>query len=229
MATIKDAKSDLRKQMKGKLSALDENKISQQSQKAQNLILSLPQYAQAKRLSIYLSMPKSEAQTDLLVQHALKNGKKVFVPYIHKPSGSKRKVIDMLRLHSLDEFEQGLTSDKWGIPSLPSDSVESRENAMGGKSVSNGEEPVETYDGEGRGDEGTLDLVVVPGVAFDEGMNRLGHGAGFYDAYFTRFCSDGTRTPFLGRSHARTYRSDVLSLPCRPAWFVSTQLTRGAT
>ena len=191
-----DAKKDFRKEIKAKLSQLTGDEITAQSAKAQDLVLNLKQYKEAQTLSIYLSMPKSESQTTKLVHDALHQGKKVFVPYIHQPRTGP-KIIDMLRLASVAEFD-GLERDGWGIPSLAADSVEGRENAMGGRGLSSGENPPETEDGEGRKGEGTLDLVVLPGVAFDQGMNRLGHGRGFYDAYLSRFCSDGTRKPYLG-------------------------------
>ena len=191
-----DAKKDFRKEIKSKLSQLSSDEITEQSLKAQNLVLGLKQYQTAQSLSIYLSMPKAEAQTDKIVHDALSQNKKVFIPYIHQPSTGP-KIIDLLRLASTSEFEN-LERDSWGIPSLPSDSIESRENAMGGRGLSSGEMPPETKDGEGRKGEGTLDLVVLPGVAFDQGMNRLGHGRGFYDAYLSRFCADGTRKPYLG-------------------------------
>ena len=202
-----DAKKDFRKEIKTNLSHLTEDEITSQSQKAQDLILGLKQYKAAQTLSIYLSMPKAETQTDKIVHDALHQGKKVFVPYIHRPPTGP-KIIDMLRLSSIAEFE-GLERDGWGIPSLPADSVEGRENAIGGTGLSSGENPPETEDGEGRKGEGTLDLVVLPGVAFDQGMNRLGHGRGFYDAYLSRFCADGTRKPFLGESHLLFTGMDV--------------------
>ena len=191
-----DAKKDFRKEIKIRLKQLSENEIVAQSRKAQDLILGLKEYQAAEALSVYLSMPKAEAQTNAIVQDALNNGKKVFIPYIHQPRTGP-KIIDMLRLASISEFES-LQRDSWGIPSLPADSVETRENAMGRKGLSTGDNPPETEDGEGRKGEGTMDLVVMPGVAFDQGMNRLGHGRGFYDAYLSRFCADGTRKPYLG-------------------------------
>lgn len=204
-----DAKKDFRKEIKSRLKQLSEDEIKEQSRKAQDLILGLKQYRDAQTLSIYLSMPKAEAQTDKIVHEALNNGKRVFVPYIHQPRTGP-KIIDMLRLASVSEYEN-LQRDSWGIPSLPADSVESRENAMGGKGLSAGDNPPETEDGEGRKGEGTLDLVVMPGVAFDQGMNRLGHGRGFYDAYLSRFCADGTRKPYLGRLHSGTFAAFPLT------------------
>lgn len=186
-----DAKKALRKDVKSRLSSLSHEEIFQQSRRAQQQILHLPQYRDATRISVYLSMPKAEAQTDLIIHDAFGAGKKVFVPYIHRPQGEpkKRSIIEMLRLQSVEEYE-GLARDGWGIPSLPSHGLESRENAKGGKELE-----------VARGQGGGLDLVVVPGVAFDTEMNRLGHGAGFYDEYLTRYCEEGSKErPFLGKS-----------------------------
>ena len=196
MATTseKDAKKALRKQIKDRLSTLSEDEIATQSKRAQETILSLQQYQNAKRIGIYLSMPKSEAQTDLLIRNAFNGNTKVFVPYLHSvPSetgGKKRKIMDMLRLNSLEEYET-LEHDSWGIPSLAAESVESRENAMGGVGLASDNE-----------ESAGLDLIVVPGVAFDREGARTGHGAGFYDAFLSRFCEDGKRVkPYLGEWH----------------------------
>lgn len=191
------AKRALRKEIKAKLSALHEDEIAKQSKIAQRAILNHPQYQNAKSLSIYLSMPANEAQTSLLVHNALAAGKVVFVPYLYTPvtspdEGKKRKVMDMLRLGSVQEYES-LEKDAWGIPSLSDNGVEARQNAMGGVDLSLGEGH---SNGERHG--GGLDLVVVPGVAFDGQGNRLGHGAGFYDSFLTRFC-DGRKKPYLGK------------------------------
>jgi len=143
-------------------------------------------------------MPTAEARTDIILQHALSSDKKVFVPHLHKMAGdvgSKRKVMHMLRLNSFDEFN-GLARDSWGIPYLPTGSIQQRENAMGGTGIGLDDSDVA---GSGNGSETAgLDLIVMPGVAFDPHMGRLGHGAGFYDSYLSRLCGkDGIRKPYL--------------------------------
>lgn len=205
MATTREAKKALRKEIKTTLSTLGEDEITTQSNKVKDLILSLPQYQKATRLSIYLSMPQGELRTDAIVRDALDKGKKVFIPYI---AGKGRSAtMDMLRLASLSDLNS-LERDDWGIPTLPSNSINERENAAGGTGLVEIEE-LEAMDGveaqrygretaPGRGEEGTLDLIVMPGVAFDVGLGRLGHGAGYYDGFLTRFCGDGTMKPFLG-------------------------------
>ncbi|KAI7237007.1 hypothetical protein KC330_g3428 [Hortaea werneckii] len=127
-----------------------------------------------------------------------------------KPKKKKRKMrMEMLKLNSLEEFEL-LERDSWGIPSLPPPSLAGRENARGGfgpesRPYRPGEE--EREEGKGKSEDGNevvegngggLDLIVVPGVAFDRGMARMGHGAGFYDGYLTRLVTEGRhRKPFL--------------------------------
>ena len=40
---------------------------------------------------------------------------------------------------------------------------------------------------EGDGDDSPLDLLLMPGLAFDAAGNRLGRGGGFYDAFIERY------------------------------------------
>lgn len=151
-------------------------------------------------------MDGKEISTSSIVQNALSSGKKVFVPYIHKAgSGSSaQSIMDMMELSSWEDFQM-LEKDKWGIPSLPSSTLDNRENVFGGHGLSrSGDVSV------GEGTENiveakvnALDLIVVPAVAFDHHFRRLGHGKGYYDTFFSR-CRDeiakGTldRMPTLG-------------------------------
>ncbi|KAI7208048.1 hypothetical protein KC333_g9280 [Hortaea werneckii] len=125
-----------------------------------------------------------------------------------KPKKKKRKMrMEMLKLNSLMEFEL-LERDSWGIPSLPPASLAGRENARGGFGPEGWPSPPGKEErGERKGKDdgkvvqengGGLDLIVVPGVAFDREMARMGHGAGFYDGYLTRLVTEGRhKKPFL--------------------------------
>jgi 5-formyltetrahydrofolate cyclo-ligase len=207
MATGQQLKAQLRTRIKDSLAHVTATSVESQSIAAQNVILSMPEYFRAKRVGIYLCMPTSEAQTYALVRDAFKHDKAVFVPYIHAevktderdPDGQanatakppkKKKVMSMLRLNSLHEYEN-LESDSWGIPTLPKSDLDGRENAKGGKGLA-GESSSEGSGG--------LDLIVMPGVAFDHQMNRTGHGAGYYDKFLSDFCKDQNRKkPLLGK------------------------------
>lgn len=124
-------------------------------------------------------MPNGEIQTDAIVRHALQSGKKVFVPYLHKlqspPLGTPRSVMDMVDLCSLSDYET-LQRDSWGIPTINSDTVHQREHILENSTKGSG----------------GLDMIFMPGVAFDIDPNtgfvrRLGHGKGFYDYFLHRY------------------------------------------
>lgn len=122
-------------------------------------------------------MPVGELSTTGIVRDALQRGKRVYIPYIH--THNKTSVMDMLALESMTEFES-LQPDKWGIPSLQSTQADGRPDCF-----TTG-----------------LDLVVMPGMAFDRDFRRLGHGKGYYDHFLTRYSKWSNKMPFLGKSHS---------------------------
>jgi 5-formyltetrahydrofolate cyclo-ligase len=139
-------------------------------------------------------MPTGEIQTDAIVRHALQSGKEVFVPYLHKnPSpapDSPTRIMDMVRLEGLQDYES-LQRDRWGIPSIPASTARERQRILGSPGVHHSDEVV-------------LDLILMPGVAFDIDpdtgeLRRLGHGRGFYDFFINRhkskIASLGVREP----------------------------------
>ena len=149
----------------------------------------MPEYRAARSISVYLSMSAGEVSTSGVVDHALRHGKRVFVPYIYRrltPSeGQPASVMDMLELQSIDDFAS-LQPDHWGIPALSNDSVSSRANSFGGTGLS-------AVGGAPQG----LDLILLPGMAFDSSFGRLGRGKGFYD-YFLHRCRLTSSMPFRG-------------------------------
>ncbi|KAL8838224.1 MAG: hypothetical protein Q9170_002214 [Blastenia crenularia] len=146
-------------------------------------------------------MPKGEMPTGSIVASAFRYGKEVYVPYIDRAEAPTSKypasAMDMVSLHSQEDLER-LETDSWGIPTPSRSSVAGRKRCLGwgalDDALSKGRE-------EGMQD---LDMIVMPGVAFDRGFARLGHGKGFYDFFLARYqralensSSSGIRMPFL--------------------------------
>ena len=118
-------------------------------------LLALAEYQQARSISVYLSMEK-EIQTSQLLRKMLKDKKHIYIPRCTKDE------MHMLRLHSWQDF-QSLPRNAWNIPEpLPDD--DEREVAFGSK-------------------ENALDLIIMPGLCFNEAGVRLGHGKGYYDKF----------------------------------------------
>ncbi|KAJ4416947.1 hypothetical protein N0V85_002064 [Neurospora sp. IMI 360204] len=177
MASLNAAKQQIRSAMKNKLGALSNETVKSQSSVVFNTLRNFKPYVDAKRVSVFLSMPTGEIQTDGIVRHALESGKEVFIPYLHKnPLASPTlpaRVMDMVRLRDLHDYES-LKPDRWGIPSIDPATVHERQSVFGVKN-----------------DQTLLDLILMPGVAFDidpetGAIRRLGHGKGFYDYFINR-------------------------------------------
>lgn len=199
MASLKAAKQHLRSMMKQRLGALSHEAIMAQStthvhlnlypglqtdvaagSTVSNTLRTFRPYVEAQRVSVFLSMPFGEIQTDAIVRHALDSGKEVFVPYLHKNPVSSptlpARAMDMVRLRDVNDYES-LQPDRWGIPSIDPATVHERQRIFGGPDAHHSDQTL-------------LDLILMPGVAFDTGpsgtIRRLGHGKGFYDYFISR-------------------------------------------
>lgn len=181
-ATLRVAKNQLRSLMKQRLANMPKESITSQSKQVFETLSRSKHYVNAKKIAVYLSMPHGELQTDLIVKHALGSGKQVFVPYLHKsglPAGDgPPRLMDMVSLKDIEDY-QSLLPDKWGIPSIDPTTIHQRQRSVG------------ELDGK-RSENASLDLILLPGVAFDTDpvsgtVRRLGHGRGFYDYFLHRY------------------------------------------
>ncbi|KAH9868857.1 hypothetical protein J1614_007932, partial [Plenodomus biglobosus] len=191
-ASLAQAKKELRKKIRHVLNQVPHAAAASQTANATKTLLALPEYQAARRISVYLSMPTGEINTGSIVRDALAGGKRVFIPYTYKLSDPQQEqpksVMDMLELHSVNDFES-LEPDGWGIPTPSSDSISARANCFGGTGITDGQARPSSDE------EAGLDLIVMPGMAFDATLARLGHGKGFYD-YFLARCHQASRMPF---------------------------------
>ena len=143
-------------------------------------------------------MPTGEISTRAIVLDALQEGKKVFVPYTYALSSAAangpQSVMNMVSLQSKEDYDT-LRPDAWGIPTPSRETMSERESCLGDDEIKS-DELVREKTAEG------LHLVVMPGMAFDRRLARLGHGKGYYDFFLHRLYQQEapTQMPFLGNS-----------------------------
>lgn len=169
-------KRALRKAIATTLRELSQSDIQSQSQAITEKVLSLPAFQQCKTVSCYLSMPAAEVQTTSLILNILGDlGKSLFVPSIVSNNG----YMDFVRVYTEEDY-RSFPSGLWGIPEpTPEWSSEKRQSIFDA-------------------DCSNLDLILVPGVAFDRSFSRLGHGKGYYDRFITSYSSStGRSKPLL--------------------------------
>ncbi|KAF7316119.1 5-formyltetrahydrofolate cyclo-ligase [Mycena indigotica] len=184
---LKAEKKLLRKAMASKLKNLVS--VSEQSKAVTERILRHPYFARCASIGCYLSMPSGEIDTDLLVRSILRSGssvllrvmfiltllansgKTLYVPNIDKTIEGRMELLRVYDEADLDSLPSGV----WGI-----------------------REPGQLRNGQPRAsaEDTGLDLILVPGLAFDRSFSRLGHGKGYYDRFITTY-STNRPTPLL--------------------------------
>jgi 5-formyltetrahydrofolate cyclo-ligase len=85
--------------------------------------------------------------------------------------------MEMVKIpHDAGDIFTTWPKNKWGIPEPPEDA-----------------DHTIAYEGGSN----TIDLMIMPGVAFDSKANRLGQGKGFYDRYLMKIKEKGDQFPTL--------------------------------
>ena len=169
---IQEEKAILRKIMKQQLAShqqLQNSKqqdsspqhtMQQQAASAMQLLLQAPQYQYAGSILAYAALP-GELSVDQLIQQALDEGKKVFLPKSYPDNCS-------MEFHQLENhlpYPQQVICGSYGI-----------------------REPLSSREKYHESDKA---LVLVPGLAFTRTGQRLGRGKGFYDRFLARLSADG--------------------------------------
>ncbi len=159
---IQEKKKKIREVVLQKLKKHKEEERLKKSSKIASKLFLLSEFLKAKTILFYLSFD-GEVDTLRMIKNAMKQGKKVAVPVIHKKA---REIVPSV----LEDFDAELKIGPYGV-------LHPKEEYI--RPI-----PLEK-----------IDLVVVPGLAFDKAGNRLGRGMGYYDRFLSRIHKD---TPVIG-------------------------------
>lgn len=104
-----------------------------------------------------------EVDTSAMMRDALAAQKRLFLPRVLSKSRREMAMLEVRSITELDAFDRGA----YGIPEPPMEN----------------DRPRAPHDIR-------LDLIVVPGVAFDMRGGRCGHGMGYYDVFLARYAQE---------------------------------------
>ncbi len=160
-------KRELRKRVRALLRQMPPAELRQRSQDACRKLTDSSLFQSAKTVAAFCHMPSNEVETTELLSACFDRGKRVFLPRIEAESPAG---MVMLEAYSLQEVESW-PPNAMGIrepPVLSEETVRKEVFSM----IERERQP--------------LDLVVVPGLAFDAFGHRLGRGKGYYDTFLSR-------------------------------------------
>ena len=160
-------KSDIRKYILSRRDSIHEEIRKDKDREIKERLLALSEFKASHKILLYASF-RSEVDTFDLLKYCVAHGKVVVLPRVDKQDNE-------LKIYEIKDTEE-LVKGYFGIPepNVSADISESR-----------------------RMNVEHMDLIIVPGVAFDEQCNRLGYGKGFYDILLSRVRGQGSMAKCL--------------------------------
>jgi len=154
-------------------------------------LFTLSQYKSAKTIGFFLSMPYGEIQTRNAIRQIVTDDKILYVPRV----GLDFEKCDMDLIRCWDTATSSMSTttsattsidsemfydnwprNKWGIPEPPpSDTTTTTDSNNYDNNIAK---------------QGDIDLLIVPGLAFDTNGHRLGQGKGYYDRFIAKMRND---------------------------------------
>lgn len=156
--------------MKANLTSLKGNTVDVQSRSVLADLIKDEHLKDADSVALFMSMPKVEIDTLGIIDYCMANGKNVFLPRCFLTESGKSEMT-FLKVSSMEEVANLKPEGKYNL-----------RQPTGGQNVF---------------DDDKLDVMIIPGVAFTESGDRLGHGAGYYDKFLSLYLKSFGVSPFL--------------------------------
>lgn len=153
LAAVMERKNKMRREAYDRRNAQEDK--DEISARACQKFMALPEYQRAKTAMWYIDCRSETRTKPQLLEEVARGEKKIIVPYCTEDENGENK-LGLWWMESLEEMVVG----KWNILEPPKE--------LWG----NPEKEVEPED---------LDIIMVPGVGFDQKGGRMGNGQGYYD------------------------------------------------
>ena len=185
--------SSIKNELRKKIGFLSRS-VLQQNRESQSRIINVQlldsiEWKTSETVGLFLPI-NGEPDITPLIHAAMAQGKRVLLPRV---LGSKSNEMTMLYLEEIEELDL-FPSSKYGVKEPPLEVVSGIRKGLKRfawddidvTNVTKKDLLVQPDYAQERDRTFNIDLLVVPGVAFDTNCNRLGHGKGYYDSFIFR-------------------------------------------
>ncbi|CAI7772994.1 unnamed protein product [Closterium sp. NIES-54] len=221
MGSLVDEKTRLRKDVKKVLRGLTEEQRAAENVAVQRHVVQADWFRSAQRVGAYISCRKlREVETADVISDLLGRGASVFVPRV---MDSESHMV-MLKINTVEVVGEGRgegvgkgeNEQEQGAATAATAAAAEGDLARNGMGIL---EPTLTLtDGRPRSnvysEQQPLDLILVPGLAFDRSGGRLGRGGGYYDVFLSQYLAHAQakqwKQPLIV---ALAYKAQILSSP----------------
>ncbi len=150
---MEDRKNKIRKTVLEVRSLITQAEVYEKSCRIIQTLMGLDEFKNSSMLMCYVDF-RNEVSTKGFIEQCLEMGKRVAVPLVYRDKSACKKIVAV----EIFDLDGSLEKGTFGI--LEPKAVDTNFVA-----------PTD------------FDLIIVPGVAFDGYKNRIGYGAGYYDAF----------------------------------------------